>query len=351
MSQKVDINQTDIVLDKIGASSKTKVQLIADYPSANEGQMVMSDSEMYLCTGTLQWKIFRELSEFIAYKNQTNTFELKQIIESGGLVTQKPSGSDETAELQWGALKTTNTSQEIDPTKYIPVKLNGQVLRLAVLRDASLAYYTHNFVSGISSGAACSNNGAQTAYYSTDSIVVVGTSLFTNIGLTVSAAEGYYSDGDAWYQVDGTGEVIAKGQCDLPTTNTYQTGTKTLRYLKELGDPERTFNFNLAGSTELFNIAPSTLVTSEAAITAEITLNDVGSSSSTITLVINANAVIYANNALSITDGTEDFPGFITGQGTSQITVTFVVGVEKGRVFNWGAGSEIVIGPTNEVLD
>ena len=57
MSTKPDISQLKIVLDHIGAATKTVAQLNADYPSAKAGQEVYSDTELYKCIGAGQWLI------------------------------------------------------------------------------------------------------------------------------------------------------------------------------------------------------------------------------------------------------------------------------------------------------
>jgi hypothetical protein len=350
MSQSIDIGQTNIVIANIGATVKTKPQLIADYPTAKVGQQIHGNNHIYVCIAPSTWAIFTEVSDYVAYTDRINTFLAKQIIESGGLVTEKPSPSDSIAEMLIGALRTTGTLQEIDPNKYIPIKIGGQLLKLAVLRDAGVAYFTHNFVAGVSSSAACSNGAATTAYYSPDSILVLGSVIYTNTSLTTTLAAGFYSDNSAWYQVGGAGVISAKGACNSETENTFTSGTRVFRFLKELGDAERTFNFNLSGNTSLFNISPSQLTTSEGNVTATITLYPVTSSASTVSFVVNANGIIYANNELAITDGIDDFPGFISGQGTTQITITFDVGIAKGRSFAWVAGTELVVGPTIAVL-
>ena len=78
----------------------------------------------------------------------------------------------------------------------------------------------------IDSNASCTNT--PTDYYATCSILAAGCKLYTDIGLTSIAPNGFYSDGSEIYEAALSNGILSDvGPCAAPTTTSTTTSTTT----------------------------------------------------------------------------------------------------------------------------
>ncbi|WP_421977137.1 hypothetical protein [Roseivirga seohaensis] len=325
MSQKIDIDQSNLVIAKLGATTKTKAQLVATYPTAKSGQFVLADTEVYQCVSAGVWKIYKELPENIAFTDVANEFGPTQSIVSGGIKTKAPTGAERSI-VQIGKVATNEVELEIDPLKFIPWMDNGQYYKVPVLRlKTSPAYYEKALSFAATIAPACTSE-APTTYYSSEENLVEGSIIYTDSALTTPLnTAGYYGNGSVWYQINASGAIVGSGDCE-----TYMVNAFDFEIAHALVPDEEMSGISLLLSSDFpeafFN--ESDLNYRQNWITV-----DGSSDRVSFDLRFIFGVAMTVSTIITITDGTTDYAGVITGNGTTDITISFNVGGSKGRTF------------------
>jgi hypothetical protein len=166
------------------------------------------------CNASASDLIFGELANFDENTQFFNlvygpvTVDMTGYYVSGGKVVQLTSNGNETGGFSLCSLLPTQTptpTHTSTPT-HTPTPTTTPT--------ATFGYYTYTLGTGNTSSAACIDFGSAPNTVYAPAVQGpgpnIGEYLYVNTGLTIPAADGYYSNGTAWWQISGgAGQIIA----------------------------------------------------------------------------------------------------------------------------------------------
>ena len=122
-------------------------------------------------------------------------------------VTQTPTNTPTVTETPTNTPTTTTTPTPTNTPTVTSTPTNTPTTTTTPTPTATIGYYTYSLGTGSTANLACADfSSAPNTIYGTVAGGIgpnVGESLFVNTGLTIAVANGYYSNGTAWYQVTG----------------------------------------------------------------------------------------------------------------------------------------------------